>query len=114
MAKKEKTSQSESESKDSEKNVEEKPEIYEELGKEELINRLNTLKKTIKKNEQVIRVLEEENEVLKRDIKDKEYTISDLKESVLNLELMLNKAQKGQKAKAEKKKEDKTLDYFMP
>lgn len=114
MTKKEKKSPSKSEDKEDNENSGKKIEKYDDLGKEVLLRRLKNLQGKIKKREQVISVLEEENEVLKRDIKDKESTIADLKESVLNLELMLNKAQRAERQKLEQKKENKTLDYFIP
>lgn len=114
MSNKEKKSQSKVGNKESKENTGKKIEKFDDLGKEVLLQRLKNLQDTIKKREQVISVLEEENEVLKRDIKDKDSTIADLKESVLNLELMLNKAQRAERQKPEQKKEDKKLNYFIP
>lgn len=85
-----------------------------EKGKKELPQQVETLQKKIKKKDQVISVLEKENEVLKREAKEKDHKIADLKESVLNLELMLNKAQRDTKREPKVQKKNKTLDYFIP
>jgi hypothetical protein len=114
MTKKEKKSASESGDKEGKENSGKKIEKYDDLGKEVLLRRLKNQQRKMKKKDQIISVLEEENENLKRDIKDRDSTIADLKESVLNLELMLNKAQRAERQELEPKKKDKTLDYFIP
>ncbi len=83
-------------------------------GAESIKQQIEELRDDLEKKKQVIHVLEEENEFLKKQIEDKDVRISDLKESVLNLELMLNKAQKSDKAPSEEKEKDKKLDYFIP
>lgn len=118
MTNTDKDSPSEVESEDPEEDVKEKEEIKTPegltMGKKELMQEVDTLKETVKKKEQIISVLEKENEVLKTDIKEKEDKIADLKESVLNLELMLNKAQRAARKGEPKVKKEKHLDFFIP
>jgi len=118
MANNDKDSTSEVESEAPEEDNTEKEEIEPPegltLGKKELMQQVDTLKETIKKKEQIISVLEKENEVLKTDIKKKEEKVAELKESVLNLELMLNKAQRAARKEETKAKKEKPLDFFIP